>query len=230
MTVTFVSAFLRPKTSYRSTDAYFAEFEKLADTGVSIVLFLDDDFKDKTFPPNVLVVSSTLHTDWVPEDVRLPAYRTPTKDTVDYYCIQLMKLWYLREAVALTDTSHIAWIDFGAFHMFKDSSQCQQLLRDIAVSDFPTEVILAPGCWPSGAYDWTSVCWRFCGTFLLGHRDLFEAAYQRQCQVVQSKLPCLTWEVNYWAEMEDLFEIYVADHDDTLLSRVTMFVQRHQGV
>jgi hypothetical protein len=36
--------------------------------------------------------------------------------------------------------------------------------------------------------------------------------------------------VNYWAEMEDLFEVYLADHDDSLLSRVMVFVHKHQGV
>lgn len=230
MTVTFVTAFLQPKTAYRSVDAYFAEFRKLANTGVPILLFLDEIFEQESFPDNVRVIYSSLSTRWVPENVELPANRNPNKDTIEYYCIQLLKLKYLRAAVDVTNSSHLAWIDFGAFHMFKDPSQCKQILQDIATSDFPTKKIIAPGCWGAGQYDWNSVCWRFCGTFLLGHRDLFEGAYARQQQLVHMKLPRITWEVNYWAEMDELFEIYTADHDDTLLSRVMMFVQRHQGV
>ena len=114
--------------------------------------------------------------------------------------------------------------------MFRDISQCTQMLQTIARSEFPRDKILAPGCWPSGVYDWNSVCWRFCGTFLIGHRELFPRALERQTQLVQTQLPRLTWEVNYWAQMDDLFTVYSADHNDTLLSRVTMFVQRDQGV
>jgi len=226
----FVTAFLRPKTGYRSVDVYFSEFEKLAGTGVPVLLFLDKEFLDRSFPPNVRVIPTTLDTSWVPHDVVLPAHRNETKDTVEYFCIQLMKMQFLCEARTYTDDEFLAWIDFGAFHMFRDISQCTQMLQTIAMSEFPRDKILAPGCWPSGVYDWNSVCWRFCGTFLIGHRELFPRALERQTQLVQTQLPRLTWEVNYWAQMDDLFTVYSADHNDTLLSRVTMFVQRDQGV
>lgn len=230
MTVTFVTAFVRPKTSYRSVDAYVSEFNKLASTGVSIILFLDSSLQLDTFPKNVQIIPTSVTTDWLPDTLEFPSRRNPSKDTLDYFCIQLMKLKWLRDAVEVTSSSHLAWIDFGAFHMFRDTARCQQMLQTIAVSDFPSQKIIAPGCWSSGVYDWNSVCWRFCGTFLLGHRSLFEEAYRRQTQRVHAKLPRITWEVNYWAEMEDLFEVYLADHDDSLLSRVMVFVHKHQGV
>ena len=226
----FVTAFLRPKTFYRSVDVYFSEFEKLATTGIPILLFLDTEFVGRSFPPNVRVVPTSLDTSWVPRDVMLPACRNENKDTVEYFCIQLMKLQFLSDARNYTQDEFLAWIDFGAFHMFKDIPCCTQMLQTIAASEFPRDRILAPGCWSAGTYDWNSVCWRFCGTFLLGHRDLFPRALERQTQLVQSQLPRLTWEVNYWAQMDDSFTVYSADHNDTLLSRVMMFVQRHQGV
>jgi hypothetical protein len=132
----------------------------------------------------------------------------------------------MKEALKYTDDAFLAWLDFGAFHMFRDTEASTKLIQTIAVSEFPTHTILAPGCWQAGVYDWNSVCWRFCGTFLLGHRDLFLPAYERQTQIIQSYLPRVTWEVNYWAQMDDLFTVYMANHDDTLLSRVMMFVQR----
>lgn len=230
MVVTFITAFIAPKTPYRSVEIYREMFERLADTGIPLLLFLDETLTDWTFPVNVHVLPTRLRTDWIPDDVQLPAHRTPTKDTREYLAIQLQKLHWLVEAREHTTTSHLAWIDFGVFHMLKDPGHCTVLLRRIAASDFPSHRILAPGCWPPGTYDWNSVAWRFCGSFLLGHRDLFPGALRRQTELVSAQLPRLTWEVNYWAQMEDLFEVYPANHDDSLLSRVTMFVQRHQGV
>jgi hypothetical protein len=222
----FVTAFFRPKTSYRSIERYLTEFQKFADTGVSILLFLDKSIEGLSFPANVQVVPIELDTSWIPEDARFPAHRNPHKDTLEYFCIQVTKLYCMKEALKYTDDAFLAWLDFGAFHMFRDTAACSKLIKDIAASGFPTRTILAPGCWPAGVYDWNSVCWRFCGTFLLGHRDLFRKAYDRQSRIIESYLPRVTWEVNYWAQMDDLFTVYMANHDDTLLSRVMMFVQR----
>jgi len=222
----FVTAFLRPNTPYRSVDTYFTEFGHLASTGVPILLFLDTEFADRTFPPNVQVVSTTLDKTWLPSHIELPANRNTNKDTVEYLCIQLSKLKYLTLAREFTSDPFLAWIDFGAFHMFRDKNACSDYIRTIAGADFPRDKILAPGCWSSGIYDWNSVCWRFCGTFLIGHRDLFPPAYEHQMRLVRTMLPRLTWEVNYWAQMDERFEVYTANHDDTLLSRVIVFVQR----
>ena len=213
----FVTAFLRPKTSYRSVERYLAEFHTLAATGIPLLLFLDTTLLDVVFPPNVRVIPTSLDSSWVPADVCLPAGRAPSKDTLEYFCIQLSKLAYLTQARDYTDDPFLAWIDFGVFHMIRDPDGCGDVLRQIAVSEGPLDKILAPGCWSEGVYDWNSVCWRFCGTFVFGHRDLFPAALDRQTQLVQSQLPRLTWEVNYWAQMEEHFQVYKANHDDSLV-------------
>lgn len=222
-----VTAFILPKTTYRSTEKYLFEFQKITNTGLPIVMFTDSKFQ---FPPNVRIIPTRLDTSWVPENIQFPLHRNEHKDTLEYFCIQLQKLYFLKEATKYTDDSFLAWIDFGAFHMFKDVEKCSQLLKDISLSEFPREKILAPGCWEPGTYGLESVCWRFCGTFLLGHRDLFERAYQRQTELVHSQFPKLSWEVNYWSQMDEMFQFYPADHNDLLLSRVMMFVQRHHGV
>jgi hypothetical protein len=226
----FVTAFFCPKTKYRTVETYFREFESLANTGVSILLFLDPVFRDRSFPSNVRVIPTALDTSWVPENVTLPLHRNPSKDTIEYFCIQLSKLYFLCEALHYTEDRYLAWIDFGAFHMFQNKSECARILQELETGSLRTDRILAPGCWDPGMHDWNSPCWRFCGTFLMGHRDLFEAAYTRQTELVRAHLPQLSWEVNYWACMDEYFEVYKANHDDTLLSRVMVFVQRHQGV
>ena len=229
MTVTFVTAFFKPKTAYRSLETYLAHFRTFAATGVPILLFLDPDLS-LDVPATVRVIPTRLDLSWIPDDVQLPPHRSPTKDTREYFAIQLEKLRILADACALTDTSHLAWLDFGAFHMLRDPVRCTALLQEIATASFPSTRILAPGCWAPGTYDWSSVCWRFCGTFLLGARELFRPALEAQTALVRAQLPRITWEVNVWAQMEEHFEVYGADHDDTLLSRVMVFVQRHQGV
>lgn len=230
MPVTFITAFFKPKTGYRDTETYFQHFGELANTGIPILLFLDNVFCDRVFPTNVTTVFVSLDTSWVPDNVQLPAGRNPNKDTLDYFCIQLSKLHYLTQALEYTTSSHVAWIDFGVFHMFRDNIYCKTLLRQIAQSDFPNNCILAPGCWDMGTYDLNNVCWRFCGSFLLCDRNNVKNTYTRQTELVQQYLPLLTWEVNYWSRMDDYFIVYPANHDDTLLSRVMTFVQRPQGV
>jgi hypothetical protein len=226
----FVTAFLRPKTTYRSVETYFEQFAKLAATGIPLLLFLDTEFLGRSFPPNVRVIPTTLDTSWVPPDVQVPANRNPAKDTVEYFCIQLSKLRYLTKAREYTSDPILAWIDFAVFHMFRDPIASTRRLQTLATADLPHDRILAPGCWSAGTYDWNSVCWRFCGTFLIGHRDLFPPALEAQTRLVQARRPRLTWEVNYWAEMEEHFRVYTANHDDSLLSAVMVFVQAHQGV
>lgn len=231
MTTTFVTAFFAPTTAYRSTDAYFDHFAKLAQSGIPILLFLDPLYTHRTFPSNVSVIPMSLNTSWLPEDIELPSGRNLQKDTRDYFCIQLQKLTLLNLARAATMTPFLAWIDFGVFHMMKDTEDAQQLLQYIAQCEFPRDKILAPGCWPAGHYAiWQYPLWRFCGTFLLGHRDLFEHAQHRQMELVYHSLPRITWEINYWIQMEDVFRVYKAYHDETLLARVIQFVQRHPGV
>ena len=222
--VTFVTMFIRPKTAYRSADTYLQEFRKLENTGLPILLFLDTTIKDYTFAPNVHVAPIELDTSWVPESVELPANRNTNKDTLEYYCIQLMKLKCLDIATHLTQSPYLAWIDFAAFHMFNRTEYCIGLLRHIAQSTIPHTKILAPGCWKPGLYDWNSVCWRFCGTFLIGHRDLFKHAYEKQMNIVCAFLPRITWEVNYWAQMEDIFEVYPGDHNEELLRGILRYL------
>lgn len=223
-TVTFVTMFIRPKTSYRSVDTYLQEFRKLESTGLPIALYLDPSMKDYTFAPNVRVTFMGLDTSWLPDSIELPANRNKNKDNSDYYCIQLTKLNCMKLARDITSTPYLAWIDFAAFHMFTRTDYCVHLLHHIARSTIPHTKILAPGCWSPGTYDWNSVCWRFCGTFLIGHRDLFPCAYERQMELVRAFLPRLMWEVNYWAQMEDLFEVYAGDHNEELLRGIVRYL------
>ena len=236
--VTFVTALYLPAgPMFKPLDKYFANFEQLAGTGIPLIVYLDDRLKEKgedlcrQFSNIIRCEYVTLDTSWVPPNVILPLTRRPEKDTIEYFCIQLSKLRLLRDSAAYVKTTHIAWIDFGIYHIFKNPSMMTPFLQYIAAAEFPTNKILAPGCWgfPSEygmvKYDiWDSICWRFCGGFLVGAVGLFEAVAARQQSLVMGNLPGLTWEVNYWAMMEEYFINYRADHDHSIVANVCQFI------
>ena len=236
--VTFVTALYLPAgPMFKSVDKYFANFERLAGTGVPLIVYLDERLKEQgavlceRFPNIIRCEYVTLDTSWVPPNVFLPFTRRLEKDTIEYFCIQLSKLRLLRDSAAYVKTTHIAWIDFGIYYIFKNPTMIDDCLRLIATAEFPTNKIMAPGCWGMPAeygmqrYDiWNSICWRFCGGFLLGAVELFAAAAARQESLVMGNLPGLTWEVNYWAMMEEYFINYRADHDHSIVANVCQFI------
>lgn len=218
MNVTFVTMFLRPTNSYRSIETYYSQFEKLASTRIPILIFLDTELSLPDYP-NVSVIP--IKRPSYRQDVILPDKRNVQKDTPDYFWIQLEKLRYLADARNYTTTPYLAWIDFGAYHMFKDIRLANFALRRIATSNYPTHTIFSPSCWKSQDYPiWETICWRFCGTFLLGYRDLFPKAFEKQQELVDKHMPNITWEVNYWTMMEEYFTTYHANHDESLLTEL----------
>jgi hypothetical protein len=217
--VTFVTALVKLPGQFRPMDVYCRLFDQLVATGIPLRVYLDESLRaygDSLTAPNVRVVEYvTCRPPWA---VQLPRERHPTKDTVEYMQVQLRKLEFLVDACQHTDDEFLAWIDFGILHMAEDLARWTQQLQTIARSQFPRDRLLAPGSWPPGSYSvWDRVCWRFCGSFVLGHRSLLRPAFERQCELVVSGLPRITWEINYWSQMEEFFQVYRADHNDTLL-------------
>jgi hypothetical protein len=219
MNVTFVTALVLPKDGvpHRPVSEYLRWFQPLAESGIPLIVFVDERLEIE-LPPSVRRVPTSMTGKWIETD-QLPETRNPQKDTASYMSIQLRKLDWVVEASALASTPGLAWIDLGVFHMVRNPSSFQARLRALAMRTFnPTDRILAPGCWTPGSYPiWSAICWRFCGSFLLGPRETFRRAAERQAELVRAHLPRLTWEVNYWTLMEDLFAWYASDHTDLLL-------------
>ena len=235
MPTTFVTAFyLQPETATRRLQEYFYYFEVLAGTGVPILLYLDAALKETGEKivgrySNVKIPEYvTLDVSWTPcREFVMPNTRDVKKDNPYYMFIQLSKLHLLKKAVKVAETEFLAWLDFGAFHMWRDIELCKMMLVRISTSNFPKQRILIPGCWgpPNGTFDiWNNICWRFCGTFLLGHKSLFQLACNRQTELVRASIPKLTWEVNYWTMMEEHFQQYWGDHNEALLYQICNFI------
>jgi hypothetical protein len=234
MGVTFVTALFLPSgPMFKTVSKYFEMFAHLAGTGVPIILYMDGRLRDRgdelcaKYPNIQRCVYTTLDTSWAPKDALLPMNRNLEKDTVDYMCIQLAKLRVMAEVASSGDvlTGHIAWIDFGIYHMMKNHDVCNNLLQRIATANFPTDRILSPGCHRGGYHDlFDHICWWHCGSLLLGEKSLFPAAYARQTTLVQANLPRLTWEVNYWVMMDDAFMMYPADHNELLVQNLCDYI------
>lgn len=237
---TFVTAFYSPghEKVYRDVETYFANFERLANTGIPIWLYLDVAFRDQG---EVLV--KKFSNVWIPEYVTLsvlsgvlPLYRDHVKDTHEYFSMQLSKLRLVARAAETCKTPAIAWIDFGLFHMITDDEAAGGALRDIAFRSVPDTIVTAgywpldeEWCWP-GHPEWNYTVWEvthwvFLGSILIGPRYLFAPAADRQDALVQLHSPKLTWEVNYWMFMHEHFTTYPARHNDTILTNLRNFLR-----
>jgi hypothetical protein len=230
--VTFVSALYLPSGPInKPVDTYFSLFERLAGTGVPLIIYVDNRLSDRAeglrlrFPNILECVPSVLDRSLMVRDVILPSVRNYDKDTADYMCIQLTKLRLMAE-VARKNLGVLAWIDFGIYHMFKDWDRCDTLLRTVANSEFVGERILSPGYKNVFINLFEHICWKHCGSLLVGKGSAFINAYERQTALVHKHMPRLTWEVNYWAMMDECFEIYIANHNDHILERLVEDIKK----
>ena len=224
--VTFVTALYLPAGPiFKPVDTYFRLFERLAGTGVTLIVYLDVRLSERgeglclQFPNILRCIPSVLDHSLILRDAVLPSVRNYDKDTADYMCIQLTKLRLMAE-VARWQKGTLAWIDFGIYHMFKDWDRCDGLLRELSDWDYIDERILSPGYKNVVVNIFEHICWKHCGSLLIGTGSMFIKAYERQTALVLENLPLLTWEVNYWAMMDEYFKIYIANHNDRILEEL----------
>jgi hypothetical protein len=226
MTVYYITALLIPSSNcFRPIHKYIQYFYDLAESGIPIGIYLDISLKEYTQTickeyANVTILDYiSIDTNFIPSNVIIPQNRNSKKDTVEYMAIQLMKLSLCAKAAtdSRISSSHIAWIDFGIFHMITNKDMVKKFLLNYS-PPIRCHKILNPGCWNKGNYNiWNSIAWRFCGSLLVGPRNSWTAAYTLQQKLVFENLPKLTWEVNYWTLMEDVFDWYKADHNDSII-------------
>jgi len=209
----------------RPLAVYLEQFEKLAATGLPIVLYLDRSLTEQRFTANVTVVPASISDLGLWQalqhlSVQLPSVRNAGKDTADYLTIINAKTEFLQRTIAMgLPATHHAFIDFGLFHVIRDTPRAQERLR--AMARLAPDDILVPGCLPDRGDFLHTVNWRFCGGFLVGPTAKIEAFAALHRKAIERHLPALTWEVNYWAWME-MHQGFAcrwvpADHDDSIL-------------
>jgi len=230
MTVLFVTAFIDLQEGReRSQTFYLEKFAQLADTGIRIHLFLSAAF----FPEymerigareNIRITSLELD-ELLPVRVvgpyRLPAQRNLQKDTANYMLMINGKMDIMERAALANPDTHLAWIDFGIFHVLGPEAPAR--IRAIAAMSLPAPFNAFPGCWSLGGELFSRINWRHCGGFFIADRDFllrFNDLYRCHfARIVQEN--GLAWEVNIWhkLELEGLaLNWYKADHNDSILA------------
>lgn len=239
MNITYVTSFMNlseDRTKLRSPEVHIKNFKILAATGINIYLFLSYSYKD--IYDSICGEMKNVYIEYVELfemdtfisirdlDIKIPANRNELKDTKNFMILMNTKPEYLHKAIKanIYNTTHYAWIDFGINHIFKDSSNLSNLYT-LANSNLPKKCFCIPGCWAQGLhkYQFDIISWRFAGGFFIGDKESIENFYQTTNKLWKEtvKTHGLTWEVNYWAYLEDrgLIDVlwYYSDHTDELI-------------
>jgi len=165
--------------------------------------------------------------DYWKKDVILPEERNPVKDTAFYMSVQLTKLKVCTHAARNCDTDLVCWLDLGIFKISQNKGGFWLTLKSLANAS-GLKRILSPGGYDSCPSDpLNKIRWKNLGGVLIGPKEAFPIAYERQKQLVEMHLPRLAWEVNYWAMLTEkgLFDLYPADHDDSILLNLESFLE-----
>ena len=228
--VTFVTAFLNITSSTNITSNYFIYFEKLAKTGISIVVFFDDIYQEygkylTTTYENVKILRymnmTDLHINKLKLPSKLPDIRNNNKDTEEYLKLMNNKLYFVEEAIQknIFNTNTFAWIDFRIFHIFKNEDMASKKLQEISMKKFNSTSIHFPGSGTNNTGSLNSINWRFLGGFFLLDKSYISKLITEYEKIIESS-NTLSWEVNLWALIEKNINLgwYNADHDNTLIN------------
>ncbi len=252
--LTYVTAYLTIYTDTpplgRDENWRINHFKTLAETGIQLCVYVTPDNYNALAKlshqyPNIKVMDPIEIQDTIAAKVlqeigydnfTLPDKRRIEKDTVDYMIVQSSKMELVQDATIKNpwNSTHFAWIDFSIAYMFNNMEKSQEQLRILGKSAFVPQFFAIPGCWSkldlSTHYHYylDNIHWRFCGCFFLA--DL--ASMQKFCQAYIDHFPefvrsprKLTWEVNYWAILENTLskdvwdpKWYAADHNELCLA------------
>ena len=211
---------------------YFYYFEKLAETGISILLFLDTQYKDygnmitKKYS-NISIIrylgKEELHINKIKLSNILPKNRNQKKDTEDYIKLMNNKIYFIQEAMNYYDNlevNYFSWIDFRIFHIFPISNTINNKFNEILNTCYYSKSSYFAGANPNVQYLLDDINWRFLGGFFIINKEEINNLVCKTTEILEN-ISVLTWEVNIWAilEYKKLFDFgwYKADHDETIL-------------
>lgn len=215
---------------------YFKWFEPLGHSGLSMIVFTEEEFVPlfAGYPSTVQVIvlplkGLELYKIGMNYNRELPLNRTPEKDTQEFLSLMNTKIELLRYASYYCEDDTFIWIDFGIFKIFKTPKKCIAKLYQLSHLSF--NQIAIPGCdsfLQHGCYP-DRVNWRFCGGFFVMPRKHLDEFYNNSKNVLSSFCDDpqykLTWEVNIWYIIEMCtgrknIVWYHAGHEDTIILNI----------
>lgn len=239
----FVSAFIDlhiPHEEHKTLAMRLSNFEKLARTGVPLVVFTSKKYIESVMDLIINYPNVRLHRAIEIEETEtyklfenykdnLPQIRYGIKDKFEFMTLMNAKLEFMRDV--LGTYSHIfkqfAWIDFNIWYIFKDNAEVTKRLQFYALHTLERDGIHIPGCWDSGRDAdllWNRINWRFCGGFFMGNTEAvldFVNKYFNNIETIIQKTNALTWEVNIWSHLENEYGWkpcwYYGDHNESMI-------------
>lgn len=227
--VVFVTAFININNlSYEYIEKnYFNYFEKLAKTGIKIILFLDKAYQNygeiltKKYS-NVIIhrylTKDELHINTLKLPKELPKIRNNQKDNEDYLKLMNNKIFFIEETKNNYNYNYFAWIDFRIYHILTPVSD--SIFKDIYNTCYFSKSVYFSGALDNIIYDFDRINWRFLGGFFLIEKTKINYLVNETKKLLE-KLPVLTWEVNLWSILEynSVFDFgwYKGDHNNSIL-------------
>lgn len=241
----FVTAWidLGPEHTEKTPASRLEHFQRLATSGISLFVFASPTYiaimeEVRTQFPNIVGLQSVEMEDLQSvqtirsfTDLRLPTVLTKIKDTHGYLELMLAKIDFVYQALAYTDATHLAWIDFSIAHVFDDSVNALEALQDLQQRDLVPSLLTFPVIWDRSGINMEEliqrVNWRFAGSLFMGDRRSLEQWYNLCSDTLKlflSQTQTLVWEVNFWAWLENVYpnsfhpQVYTSDHDNSLVA------------
>jgi len=233
---TIVSAFISNANSYRDISKYVEYGKKLLTIDTPKVIFLekpiyDEHFSNDIFPKTQFVFvekSDNYLYEQIENITQFEVVTTnPGKDTLEYMFVQCNKTEWVKQAIELDpfNTEQFVWVDFGIYHMINSEYFAEYVYK---MTQQKYDKIRIAGCWDLNAFYHnkyiTMVLWYFAGSVFGGDKASlckFADLMKTRCLDFIDQHQSLIWEVNLWYfiynDNKDLFDVYRADHNKTIL-------------
>ena len=233
---TIVSAFISNANSYRDISKYIEYGKKLLTIDTPKVIFLekpiyDEHFSNDIFPQTQFVFVEKTDSYLYEQKEKITQFEIETtnsgKDTLEYMFVQCNKTEWVKRAIELDpfNTEQFVWIDFGIYHMINSDDFTECVCK---MTQQKYDKIRIAGCWDLNAYYHnkyhTKVLWYFAGSVFGGDKNSlckFADLMKMRCLDFIDEQKTLIWEVNLWYfiynENKDLFDVYRAEHDKTII-------------
>jgi hypothetical protein len=242
---TFVTAIIDTKSQCREETLQFKmdHIHILLNTLVgSILIFADrgcheilqNKYKDCANVTIILFDCSTqswIYKASLPYMDRLPITRNLAKDTFEHLVWTHFKVEFLQRAIEICENgknSIFAWIDPHICHLFHEPlSHSVNYLNYLSMQKFAKGPFIAlPSCWDKQeSINFNTVCWRFCGTVIIGNAaaiNNLHILYEQFYPTLLEEKNTITWDVNMLAHLESAgifnFIPYKANHDASIVS------------
>jgi hypothetical protein len=236
--ITLVSAFvyLGKDKSFKTFDEYFSNGIKLLKLDIPKVIFMDKSIIGSFYEYQNLVtiilptsLDGLYLSDYAFENDVISTNKE--KDTPDYFRIQCNKTEWVREAINRADfkSGNYIWIDFGIFHILKEP---EFLFENIVSSNYNSSIRIG-SIWDISVLPcddlYHKIQWYFAGGIFGGSPDTllkFADLVKEKCLDIIYHKHTLMWEVNIWylvyLQNKNMFNIYRANHDNTLIQKYTL--------